>query len=189
MRILTPTAAFPDPAVARAAAACGLTLTEDTTGRGDVIREQRFTAPDGSVLRYLFEPELEIPVILLEGAGAGALRARLAGTLPQVEPLAAAIGYDPAAGIDVRLTLLRILAAHALEEVSEPMVRVAALAARDPSPFIRLAAVQLLQYGHEATLAGIVRGTLVEDPDPDVRDFARAALDRFDAAPPPAGRR
>ncbi len=187
MRIITPTRVFPDPLVVKAASALMLMPVRNTLGKADMIEELSFEAADGSLVSYLREPELEIPVITIEGFSAAALRDGLAGQLAHADPLVAAAGYTADASVTIKLTLLRILSAHALEMVTDPMIRVAELAARDASPYVRLGVFQLLQYAHEATIADIVRHRLLDDGDPDVRSFAKSVLARFDAAPKEMG--
>ncbi len=186
MLIVTPTAKFPDTEVLKAAQDLGFNLAKDTLGLPGVIQEQVFTSGNGQV-RYMREPELEIPVIVIDGPNAEEMRSALADKIKHITAFAATIGYDPTASETVRITTLRMISAHALEEVSEPIVRVAALAVLDPSPYVRLGVVQLLQYAHEATIADIVRHRLLDDDDPDVRSFAKSILARFDAAPKEMG--
>lgn len=184
LTIVTPTAKFPDPNISLAVMGFGFHLVGDTVGQTDVIEEMKFESGQTS-LRYLREPELEIPVITIQGPRAEEVRSSICEIVSHVSSFTASIGYDPTASETVRFTTLRIISAHALEAVTEPMVRVAALAALDPSPYIRLGVVQLLQYAHEETIAGIVRRNLLDDVDPDVSEFARSVLARFDAAAPP----
>lgn len=182
MLIVTPTGDYPDEAARDAVESLGFLEVSDTTGRSDVVEALSYAAPDGTSLRYLREPELEIPVIVIEGPSASPLRQRLTKRLPHVSALAAGIGYDVAASVEVKMTLLRILSAHALEATIPLMLRAAEWAARDPSPFVRLGVAQLLQYAHEASIADIVRRRLLADPEPTVREFSRSALLRFDGA-------
>ncbi len=189
MMILTLTTDFPDPDVEPALRAAGLELVANTIGQPDVIQALSFQGGDGTTARYLFEPELEIAVIVFEGgADLGARVLQVAPRVQHMEPLQAALAYVDSASLDVKVTLLRILSAHSLERTTEPMLRVAALAARDPSPFVRLGVVQLLQYAHDRRIADLVRATVAIDPDPDARAFAGDVLARFDSQPVSAAR-
>lgn len=190
MMIITPTAGFLDPDVEPALSALGLKLVANTVGQPDVIQALSFEDGEGTTVRYLFEPELEIPVVTIEGASESAvlLKERIAARVQHMNELQAAIAYDGSASIDVKVTLLRVLSAHGLERVSEAMLRVTELAARDPSPFVRIGVAQMLQYAHDTRIADVVRNTVAVDRDPDVRDFASGVLARFDTQPISAAR-
>ncbi|SNX70250.1 hypothetical protein SAMN05878503_105159 [Cereibacter ovatus] len=176
MHIITPTAAFPDPAVAEAAEAIGLTARTEIQDETGTLYEQDFRDPEGATrLRYLHEPDLDIPVIAIEGPQADAVRAALGDAVAHVSGLAAAMAYDAGADEQVRMTLLRIIAAHSLQRLHPAMLRAAELAARDGSAFVRLGVVLLAHYARAPQVTDLVRG-LVCDPDPDVRDFAAEVL-------------
>lgn len=185
MRILTLTGSFPDPAVQAAAQAVGLRRVEDTTGQTGLREDLEFEAEDGSYGHYLFEPEVKLPVVLLEGPSAAALRDALARRLPHTTEAAAAAAYDLSGNDDAKIAILRLLSAHALEAVTQPMLRAVGLAARDRSPRVRLGAVQVLQYAHEQATADVVREALRDDPDAEVQRRALDALSAFDSAPDP----
>src|SRR4051794_33393197 len=95
MRVIVPVAPFPDPAVRRLMAELGYVEVTNTVGTRDVIEEWCFESPGGATsVRYLLEPELAIPCIVVSGEEAAAdLRARV----PHFDPLAVAIAYNSSA--------------------------------------------------------------------------------------------
>jgi hypothetical protein len=178
LSILTPTGGFPDVAVQAAIAELGGRETANTLGSTDRIRELRYaTGPMGPSIRYLMEPELEIPCLLLEGPGHRDTALRLADMLDCITSQDAALSYTEDAEDSVKVTLLRILSAHALQELTDPIASAALLAARDPSPFVRLGVVQLAQYANHPTIDRIVAEVVMPDPDPDVQGFAETVLE------------
>ena len=157
-------------------------LRKKRQGEEDIPGLAYETADGSTLLRYLQEPDLEIPLIVVDGDLAPALADRLRADIAHVPETAAGLSYDAGASESVKLTLLKILAAHALADVTPAMTRVVALAASDPSPFIRLGAVQLFQYAQTPDIARIVRRALADDPDPDVRGYALDVLAHYDDA-------
>jgi hypothetical protein len=175
--IIVPTSPFPDPVLLAALRDLPAWQVADTIGQADVMQEVAFRAPDGAtLLRYVNEPALDIPVVVVDGPDAGALATRLRERVANIPALAACITFDEAATETVKITLLRILCAHAFSAVIPAMTLVAERAAADASPFVRLGAVQLFRYTQTDAIASVLRTRLVDDPDPDVRAEARQML-------------
>lgn len=177
LSILTPRGAFPDLATQAVIADLGGREVANTLGQASVVQEISYVlGTDGPTIRYLMEPELQIPCILVTGDGHRALSDRLEQKIDCIDALHAALSFTDSADATVKVTLLRILSAHALEGVSEPMTSVALRAARDSSPFVRLGAVQLAQYANDAQITRIITDVLMPDADPDVQAFAEQVV-------------
>ena len=179
--IITPTSAFPDQDILDRLANMDLRVIRGD-GDGQLPGFAYETADGSTVLRYLQDPDLEIPVIVVDGDQAQSLAIGLCKDIPHFPAAAAGLAFDPAASSSVKFTLLKILSAHALAEVTPAMTRAVTLAVVDPSPFIRLAGAQLFRYAQTVEMAEIIRHMLVRDPDPDVRRYASEALANFDDA-------
>ncbi len=177
LSILTPSGAFPDLAAQAVIADLGGREVANTLGQVNVVQEISYVlGTDGPAIRYLLEPELQIPCIVVTGDGHQALADRLKKKIDCVDGLEAALSYTDDADATVKVTLLRILSAHALQGVTEAITSVALRAARDSSPFVRLGAVQLAQYANDAHIMRIVTDVLMPDEDPDVQAFAEQVV-------------
>lgn len=180
LSILTPSSEFPDLSVQAAIADLDGRETDNTVGVSGVVQEIKFrTSTSGSSIRYLLEPELEIPCILLEGPGHRRLAERLETLIDCIDGLKAAISYTSEADDTVKVTLLRILSAHALQRMTDQIASAALTAAQDPSPFVRLGVVQLAQYANDPQTTRILEEVVMPDADPDVQEFAEAVLSRL----------
>ena len=181
LEIITPTSDFPDPDLEETFARLNLRPLREKVRDQEGVPGLAYETTDGSTfVRYLQEPDLEIPVIVVDGDHARSLAASLRAAIPHFPELAASLSFERGASVTVKVTLLRILAAHALAHVTPGMTRAVALAASDPSPFVRLGAAQVFQYAQTPEIAEVVRRALFQDADPDVRGFAHETLAHFD---------